>query len=534
MLKSLLKKQFSEIFKSYFVNQKTGKARSKGSIIAFFVLFVFIMVCLASVFFGVGLLLSDVLKISGYEWLYFAIMSMIAVALGIFGSVFNTYASVYLAKDNELLLSMPIPIKTLLMSRLSGVAGLSLLYSSVVTIPMILIYCIFGKFNLLALVFQILSVLLIALFVSVLSCLLGFVVAIISSKLKNKSIITVFVSLAFLAGYYFVCFSINDIVRSIVENSESFGNNIKLWGNFLYQIGMACNGDIKAMLIFTVVTVALAVLCFMILSKTFSRIVTLNKGEKKKVYVKNEKKQSSVQTALLKKELKRFTSSATYMLNCGLGIILMPVVAVIIFIKREALTALISGLSASYPVTEKLVPIIVVAALCIGASMCTISTPSVSLEGKNIWIYKSLPIDTYSILRAKINLHIYIVGLPAIISAVIIAYSLKLDYSKIIYIAVISFLYVSLSALFGMVLGVSKANLNWVSETTPIKQSMAVLLDMLLCFVIPVTLVALAYLLRNFVTADSFLIFVIVAFVISSRYLDRWIRTKGTVAFENL
>ena len=37
---------------------------------------------------------------------------MLAIVLGAFGSVFNTYSSLYLAKDNDLLLSMPIPVRT--------------------------------------------------------------------------------------------------------------------------------------------------------------------------------------------------------------------------------------------------------------------------------------------------------------------------------------------------------------------------------------------------------------------------------------
>ena len=37
-----------------------------------------------------------------------ALMGLLAVFLGAFGSVFNTYSGLYLAKDNDLLLSMPM------------------------------------------------------------------------------------------------------------------------------------------------------------------------------------------------------------------------------------------------------------------------------------------------------------------------------------------------------------------------------------------------------------------------------------------
>lgn len=44
--------------------------------------------------------------------------------------------------------------------------------------------------------------LLISVFVMTLSCLLGYVVAKVSLKLKHKSMITVLVSLIFIGGYY--------------------------------------------------------------------------------------------------------------------------------------------------------------------------------------------------------------------------------------------------------------------------------------------------------------------------------------------
>ena len=48
---------------------------------------------------------------AGMGWLYFALMALLAMLLGAFGSVFNTYSGLYLSKDNDLLLSMPIPVQ---------------------------------------------------------------------------------------------------------------------------------------------------------------------------------------------------------------------------------------------------------------------------------------------------------------------------------------------------------------------------------------------------------------------------------------
>jgi ABC-2 type transport system permease protein len=64
--------------------------------------------------------LRPVIRI-GLGWFYFSLLSGLAAFLGIFGSVFNTNAGLYLAKDNDLLLSMPIPVNDIIIARLASV-----------------------------------------------------------------------------------------------------------------------------------------------------------------------------------------------------------------------------------------------------------------------------------------------------------------------------------------------------------------------------------------------------------------------------
>ena len=206
MLKTLIKKQFMELFKSYFISRKTGKGRSKAGVIGFFALFAVLMLYIFGVFFVMCWGLGTAFFPAGKDWLYFTMLAIVAVMLGTFGSVFNTYAGMYLAKDNDLLISMPIPPRTILLSRLVGVYGLALLYSGVVWLPALLCHWIFGSATVLSVVFGVLLLFLIAAIVSALTCLLGWLVALLAGKLKNRSFVIVLLSLVFLGAYYFICF----------------------------------------------------------------------------------------------------------------------------------------------------------------------------------------------------------------------------------------------------------------------------------------------------------------------------------------
>ena len=124
MLKALFKKQMLEMNAWLFQDKKTGKRRSKGGIVGYALLYLFVFGVLFFMFYNVASMLCEPLMRAGMGWLYLSIMGLMAVLLGVFGSVFSTYQSLYRAKDNELLLSLPIRPSHILAVRLFG--GLSM------------------------------------------------------------------------------------------------------------------------------------------------------------------------------------------------------------------------------------------------------------------------------------------------------------------------------------------------------------------------------------------------------------------------
>ena len=121
MIKALFKKQMLEVFSWVYFDRKNGKNRSKGGIIGYAALYLLLFGFLGVFFFQMAKTLCKPLSDAGFGWLYFALMGLIAVAMGVFGSVFNTYSSLYKAKDNDFLLSLPVPSGKILMIRLCGV-----------------------------------------------------------------------------------------------------------------------------------------------------------------------------------------------------------------------------------------------------------------------------------------------------------------------------------------------------------------------------------------------------------------------------
>lgn len=532
MLKILLKKQLAEIFRSYFYDAKKNKARSKGAVIAYMVSFVVLMAgLLGGMFTALSVSLCTPLVSAGMGWLYFAIMGLIAVVLGVFGSVFNTYAGLYLAKDNDLLLSMPIPVGAIMASRILGVYIMGLMYSGIVIIPAAVVYMIQAASAAAEFIGPVLLAVLISVLVLTLSCALGWVVAQISKKLKNRSFITVIISLLFLGAYYFIYFRAQSVITDIIANAAEYGDKIRGAAYPVYIFGNAGAGDPVSMLILTAVVAVLFALMWMLISRSFIKIATATGSTGKKVPRAKRAGRKSVDSALLLKEFARFTSSPNYMLNCGLGTVLLPAFGIFLLIRGGEYAALFRQVFAGH---SGFVPVILTSAVCAVASMNDISAPSVSLEGKNIWIAQSLPVTPWQIIRAKLGVHLLVTGIPAVFCMVCALIVGGFSAPE----AVISFVFVLLftvfSALAGMTAGLKMPNVHWTNETVPIKQSGPVFLTLFGVFIYAAAFAGVYFAVKGFMSGAAYLAASAAVTAVLSLVMYLWIRNSGTRIFASL
>ena len=532
MLKVLLKKQLFEVFKGYFYNAKKNEMRSKGGIAAYIILFVIIMVgFLGGTFTAMSLSLCGGLTAAGMDWLYFLLMAMIAIALGAFGSVFNTYSGLYLAKDNDLLLSLPIPVRHIITARLLNVFLLGTMYAAVVFVPTLIVYWVVTGATAAKVICGLLMFLIVSAIVLILSCLLGWVVAKISLRLKNKSFVTVIISLVFIGAYYFVYFKARDLIADIVQHAGEYGAQIKGAAYGLYLFGSIGTGNWAATAIFLVATaIVFALVCYA-LGRSFIKIATASGSSDKVRYTEKRAKERSPFRALLGKEFNRFTSSPNYMLNCGLGVPLIPACGVLLLIRgREFLTAINGALSGRPDAAA----VALCAALGLLGAMNDTAAPSVSLEGKSIWLPQSLPVTPKTVLRAKTAMQLILNTVPLLFTVICAVLIVDSAPAVRLLIVVMPLLYSAFYAVLCTVIGVKMPVMTWTNETTPIKQSGGVLLALFggwaICAVIGLGYLAIGWRLG----AAVYLLVWSVVLAAVTLLLQRWLDTKGAADFAAL
>ncbi len=532
MIKTLVKKHLFEMYRSFFYDYRRNKAKTKSRIIISIVGYALIMVGLLGGLFGaLSYSLAGPLVASDMGWFYFLITGGVAILYGAFGSVFNTFSTLYLSKDNDLLLSMPIPIRSILVSRLMGVYVMGWMYSSVVMIPAVIIYYITAPLHFLNILGPIIYYIMVTLIVLDLSTGLGWIVAKLSTKLKNKSIVRTIMVLIGIGLYYVVYFKAINAMEDFLAKLQTMVIDVNGPIRPFYLFSRTGEGDLSSMIAVSAIVLAITVGIYLLLDKTFIKIVTTKTGTTRIKYKEGKAKARSANSALIRKELKRLSASSTYLLNCALGTVIMAVAAVMLIIKGGALYQVLDDVFGN---AWKFIYVLVPALICFIISMNDTTAPSISMEGRSLWIVQSLPVRSRQVLNAKKMTQIILTLPPALVLTATVAVIIKMPVVETILVLLLITFIEFTHADFGLFMNLLRPNLNWVSEAMVVKQGMSIIFALFSGWIYGILIGVSGYFLTKFMPAALFLLIWIVVTAVLLILLERWLKNKGVRIFENL
>lgn len=483
MIKKLIGIKLLSLISS--VGRKRGKGASttslsKAKILGFAMVYVYVL----AVFTFLSAMVADtsgsVFIPLGFDSLYFGLFMTAAFTIIFVLSIFETKSELFECKDNDLLLSMPIKPRHIVISRIFTVLIYNYVECAVVMLPAIVVYTIRGG-SVQGIIGSSLVTLLIPLLATSLSAGVGYLVALISKKIKRSSMVTTTVSLLFLLAYFYGYQTLLDGVDSLAEMSPEMALGLAENLGFFGIIGSCALLNAVPFVILAVLSLGLAAVFYFVISSNYISIVTGNKGTLHVVYKAKKLNAASPFAALTLKELRSFFSSSVYMLNTGMGLVFCIMVGALALINKEELLSALPMIPLLFTeVTDPLafVSALVPSAVIILLSMNFISSVALSLEGKRLWVIKSMPLSGRVVLGAKIMPHI-IVSLPvSLVSSLLFIIAIEPPVIFIPFAIVTPIIGVIFFALFGSVVGVLFAKFDYVNEIQVIKQSAISLVSM--------------------------------------------------------
>lgn len=435
-------------------------------------------------------MLLDVLAPLNMEVLLFIFMGIGALVGGLLFTTFAVKGVVFGGRDNDLLLSMPVPSTMLMASRVAAIYLENLLFSFFVLVPAgvacaILTESGVGR-DLLFWVRLLIAVLALPLLDTALSVLLGALVAFLSAKIsKGRALGQNIVMGVYLLAVLWFAFNLNGLMNELTASAAGL-REAMVWAEPLVWMGDGIMGDWGLLLAFTACCAVPFALVVFGLGRVYRQAVTAFQARSARNDYKLAAQSAAGQKkALLKKEARRFFGTPMYFWNAGMGLIMLLAAAAAALVKQGDLRKLAAEVEG--------MPVLPLAAAVIGFCLCTccITAPSFSLEGKCLWILREAPVKEKTLVWIKTGFQL-LLSLPcALIASVCIAFALALPLWQGAVLFLVSALFAIGQACFGTLMGLTFPKLDAPNETVVVKQSMAVMLTMF----VPMAALALAGLL---------------------------------------
>ena len=539
MLGTLLKKELAGLGNTLTSTGKNAGRKRKntvGSKLLLGFVGIYLFGFLGFLFYNMADLFCEPFVEMGIAWAYYAIMGIMALTFCIIGGAMTAYSTIYKAKDNEFLLSLPIRPSQILSTRVFICYALDFLISAVIMIMAFVVYEIHFGLTLSMIVCGIVILLVFPLFGLVLSLLLGWLIGVATTKVpeEKKSYISLAFVFIFLIGYFIIYSRMMEIMQLIVNSKDVIAEFLESWIKPLFWMGEGAMGDWLALFEFTAVACAAFAIVYNILSVSFIKVVTTNKGRKRVKYKEEQLKTADPKSALLDREFLHFRRNTTIMVNYGLGLLILVLMGIALCIFKGDIWDMFGGREGIDPaVVGEIGTLAGVAVLLYCLSMCPITAPSISLEANTIWLIRSLPVSTWSILESKLKEHLLLTVPASLIAVAGVIYAMEssIPMAVLAIVCVVAFNF--FIATWGLRMNISKPTFNWTNEAAAVKRSMSVTIVMLGTMGILMTLVVI-YIVVPGITAVPYMGGLSVVFALISVLNYRWLRTKGVEKFECL
>ena len=142
MFKALLFTRLKAVYFGMFRSSRKTARRGTAAKVLIGLLALYVVAVLGGLFGMMFWAICDGMVSAGLNWLYFSLAGITAVLLSFLGSVMATQSQLFEAKDNELLLAMPIPPAYILGSRMAALYLITFLFDALVLVPAGIVYAV--------------------------------------------------------------------------------------------------------------------------------------------------------------------------------------------------------------------------------------------------------------------------------------------------------------------------------------------------------------------------------------------------------
>lgn len=427
-----------------------------------------------SVFYSI--MLANAFETLGMLPMLLGLMAFACSALILVFSIFETKGVLFGFGDYDIQMSWPVSVHAVAASRVVTMYAYNFVYAALLLIPAGVIYAIKAAPALWYYPTFLLVMLLLPAVPTILGGLLGTLMTLATARMKKRNFMNILAQLLLVFVIMFFSFRMNTSIADpqklaagagALQNSVSGAYPPAQWFQDALTGGSALN--VLWLVLLSAVSIALLLLfvgrCFISVN---SRIKSQPTGEK---FIMRAQVRSSRVTALFKNEWRRYVSSSLYVVNTAFGYVMLIGAGVFCLVKPDMIANALNIPGAES--MKMLIPFVLGWIL----SMSATTSSSISMEGKRLWIVKSIPVPARDWLTAKLMVSL-VLAVPSIfVACTMISIGLRADAAGWFWNYMIPLLYAFGFAVYGLWLNIRMPRLDWQNEAEVVKQSGSVMIS---------------------------------------------------------
>ena len=446
------------------------------------------------------------------------IAMVISSLITMFFTIFKANGDLFAFRDYEKVLSLPIPIRTVIYSRLANMYFWNTFIAVLVMTPMGIIYLAYSKPTFGTYIMWFAGIFLVCLIPTILAAFVGAAITAIASKFRYASAVSSILGIAFVVAIMVLSMSmssmdsgfgklvnpitgeldvtaISDLIPAISDSINQLYPPAKLFAD-----GIVEGNWISFLMLAAISFILYGIFAFLLSLKYREINSALTSRVSRADYKMEILQQGSMRSALYKKTIMRILKSSVCATNLLIGCVmaLLLSVAMIVVGPEKVLTGM--GATASMHLIQNVAGF----ALAAIVSMSNTAAVSLALEGKNIWLIKSLPIPPKTLYDSYLLTNLTFTLPTSLICGILISVSLKIGFVGTVVLILLPLSFSLLSAVMGVFIGNRMAYYDWQDETHLVKQSLMSITGMLGGLV--VIFICGAISMSNLIPVDSRLI----------------------------
>lgn len=375
----------------------------------------------------------------------------------------------------DMFLSLPLKKSEIIASKVFYYYIFDLLTIMGIVLPSFLVYAVMVP-NVMSVKIAIalrglLLVVIIPFFTNAIASLISTATNKILSKVKYQKVFQTLI-LLFVISIYIVVYTLMQMVvgkvsegQNVAEIEAIFNNiwPIKIMASFILE------GKITSLLWIVLISIIPFILSTYLMIRNYGKSITHAYHNKNKTLV--FKKNNPVKTLYIK-EIKYYFSIPVYVLNTLIGAVMYLGIGIVIkVLGLNKILLYLRSLSSISPSISSHPEMIIVLLFSLIITLTVTTAASISLEGKQFWIVKAIPVNPIHLFIAKILVNLTITIIPVLVSTPLLASVIGWKYTWMIFL--IPMLSSIFSAIAGLYVNIMYPKLDWENEEIPLKRSIA-------------------------------------------------------------